>query len=118
MSYLLLPVLFEHGLFTEARGQLRKILRFHANVRRDTADMIARALRYHNYMKSLELQAFIGKCESSTTSLVANPEAAWVEVIDNPEFTSNLTSLGQFLERYSSGDLPAGEPCGGLPERA
>ena len=63
MSYLLLPVLYENGLFTEALKQNQMICNFHLVAKRETLDMIGLTFKYSNYNKGLELQRFLKKCE-------------------------------------------------------
>lgn len=63
MSYLLLPVLFEYGYFTEAHAQLKSILQFHSSVQYDTGEQIGKAFQFSNYMKCMEMFRFIALCE-------------------------------------------------------
>ena len=63
MSYVILPVLIESGLITEAIKQNRIICTFHAGAKRDTADMMTTCFKFGNYMKVLELQSFMNKCQ-------------------------------------------------------
>lgn len=109
MSYLITPILQECGNFSEARDTSFTILRYHASAEVDTGDMISHSFKFHNYMKSLELNEFKRKCQNSITLHLANVEHPLLESI-HTEVLSDVDTLHQFLLSYATGLLAPPSP--------
>ena len=83
MSYLILPLLVEGGLFGPACRHHRTICAFHASAKRDTLDMVGRCYLHANYNKAAELHRFIQLCQASVQLALSRIELPLLELTDS-----------------------------------
>lgn len=102
MSYLILPILIESGLFTEAARQNKIACNFHTGAGRDTADMMSECFKHSNYAKALELNVFRNKCKRSTQLALSKVEMALLDLTDS---THSAQDAALYLETSFAGNL-------------
>jgi hypothetical protein len=108
MSYLILPILRETFLFSEAIKVHKQILKFHYCGKRDTADQTARAFKFHNFMKVIELQSFVDKCQRSCALLTARSEVPLLSMVCQPDIQT-AESAKAYLLGWMAGFLERSE---------
>ena len=82
MSYLIIPVLMECGLFFEASKHYSSIVNFHSHANKETHDMIAKSYQFNNYMKAFELADFGSRCKRSIHLAVAKIELPLLRLVE------------------------------------
>ncbi len=102
MSYLVLPLLMESGLFTEAHRQLIQVVNFHVKAGKDTGEMIGKSFEQSNYSKGLEMKRFHLLCQSSLQLALAKAELPLIELLENGKY-SEVEAAAQYLEGCAEG---------------
>ena len=101
MSYLLIPVLLESGLFQEAHRRHITVCGFHRNAVRDTGDMISRAYEHCNYAKCLEMKRFLSMCQTSLQLALSKSELPALELLEQPQY-SDIDEACKYLDKICS----------------
>jgi hypothetical protein len=69
-------------LFSEAFKHYKLLVNFIRTARRDTADSVAKAFTWNNYMKSIEMQSFSYRLSQSLQTAVGRVELALLTLVD------------------------------------
>lgn len=102
MSYIILPLLFESGMFREAAVVLRDVCVFHQTASQDAGDMVYRSCKGANYMKALEIKKFGTRCSRSVQLAMAQAELPLLELVDSKH---SWDMAAAYLRQLKAGDL-------------
>lgn len=109
MSYQILPILAETGLFKEARELYSRLNGFARQAKHETADMIGKSFKNSNYSAGLDMGRFLDSVSNSLQLRVALVELPLMELLlteklHTPEAACDY--LQQYCDPEESGTPP------------
>ena len=82
MTYLIVPVLMESGLFAEAQRHVKSLIHFIQSARKDTVENVAKCFSFSNYMKALEMETLDNLLKSSLHAAVGRVELCLLTLVN------------------------------------